>query len=49
MPETSQRNLQKVMDTILQYIQQVQYGSITIVIQDRKVVQVERNEKVRLR
>lgn len=29
-------------------LQSVQYGSITLVIQDGKVIQIEKNEKVRL-
>lgn len=49
MAEILQHELQKITDQILQYIQQVQYGSVTIVIQDGKVVQIEKNEKMRLR
>ncbi|WP_404332555.1 YezD family protein [Mesobacillus maritimus] len=29
-------------------LQSVKYGSITLVIQDGKVIQIEKNEKVRL-
>ncbi|MBY0098639.1 YezD family protein [Mesobacillus maritimus] len=29
-------------------LQNVKYGSITLVIQDGKVIQIEKNEKVRL-
>ncbi|WP_409293247.1 YezD family protein [Peribacillus sp. SCS-37] len=33
---------------IKQMLGEVQYGSITLVVQDGKVIQIERNEKVRL-
>ncbi|WP_409299134.1 YezD family protein [Peribacillus sp. SCS-26] len=33
---------------IKQMLSEVQYGSITLVVQDGKVIQIERNEKVRL-
>lgn len=33
---------------LAQYIKEIQYGSVTIIIQDGKIVQIEKNEKVRL-
>lgn len=32
---------------LTQYIKEIQYGSIVVVIQDGKIVQIEKNEKVR--
>ncbi len=34
---------------LLELMETVRYGSITIIIQDGKVVQIEKNEKVRLK
>ncbi len=32
---------------LMQYIKEIRYGSIVVVIQDGKIVQIEKNEKVR--
>lgn len=34
---------------LLQILKTVRYGSVTLVIQDGKVVQIEKNEKMRLK
>lgn len=34
---------------LLDLMESVRYGSITLIIQDGKVVQIEKNEKVRLK
>ncbi len=34
---------------LLDLIESVRYGSITLIIQDGKVIQIEKNEKVRLK
>lgn len=34
---------------LLQILKTVKYGSVTLVIQDGKVVQIEKNEKMRLK
>jgi hypothetical protein len=34
---------------LLDMVNSINYGSITLLIQDRKVVQIEKNEKVRLK
>jgi hypothetical protein len=36
------------MDKLLNLVETTRYGSITLVIQDGKVIQIERNEKIRL-
>lgn len=33
---------------LLSLIEEVRYGSITLIIQEGKVVQIEKNEKIRL-
>jgi hypothetical protein len=34
---------------ILQYIESVHYGSVTIVVQGGKIVQIEKNEKIKIK
>ncbi|MFV0529361.1 MAG: YezD family protein [Lachnospiraceae bacterium] len=41
----NQGDYQKVMDAI----SSIKYGFVTVVIQDGKIVQIEKNEKERLR
>ena len=36
------------MDKLLQMISTVKYGSVSLIIQDGKVIQIDKNEKVRL-
>lgn len=38
----------KLSQQINEYIKKIRYGSITLVIQDGKVIQIESHEKVRL-
>jgi len=40
----SDANFNKLLDLI----EDVQFGTITLVIQDRKVIQIDKNEKIRL-
>ena len=34
---------------IIEYIESVHYGSVTIVVQGGKIVQIEKNEKIRIK
>jgi hypothetical protein len=34
---------------LLEMVNSISYGSITLLIQDRRVIQIEKNEKVRLK
>ncbi|MBQ9015227.1 MAG: YezD family protein [Firmicutes bacterium] len=36
------------LETILEQIAQTRYGSVTVIVQDGKVIQVEKHEKIRL-
>lgn len=36
-------------DILFDMLQSIAYGTITLVIQDGKIIQVERNEKIRLK
>ncbi|MDR2487537.1 MAG: YezD family protein [Clostridiales Family XIII bacterium] len=37
------------LDRLLAYIDGIDFGSVTIIIQDGKVLQIEKHEKIRLR
>lgn len=39
---------EKDLNTIIRFIESVKFGSISIIIQDGKIVQIEKNEKVRV-
>jgi len=38
---------QDIYEKLFQYIKDVRYGSIVVVIQDGKIVQIEKSEKFR--
>lgn len=33
---------------IKEFLEAIQYGSVTVIVQDGKVIQIEKNEKVRI-
>ncbi len=37
------------INKITRFIEDIEFGSVTIVVQDGKIVQIEKNEKVRLK
>lgn len=37
------------LETIAAFIESIKFGSVNVVIQDGKIVQIEKNEKVRLK
>lgn len=39
---------EKDLATIVRFIESVKFGSVSIIIQDQKIVQIEKNEKVRV-
>lgn len=47
MTEKRTYNLKEIYNKLEQYIKDIQFGSIVVVIQDGKIVQIEKNEKVR--
>jgi hypothetical protein len=49
MPDTEEAITRDVYDKLMSYIKDIKYGSVTIIIQDGRIVQIEKNEKVRLR
>ncbi|MFC3886740.1 YezD family protein [Bacillus songklensis] len=44
-----QENIDEVWKNVVKMLETMKYGSITLVVQDGKVVQLEKNEKVRIR
>ncbi len=43
------KNNQEEIKKILQMIETIKYGSVTVIIQDGKIVQIEKNEKLRIK
>lgn len=39
----------KKLEEILRMVEQVKYGSITLIIQDGVIIQVDKNEKIRMK
>lgn len=42
-------NIEETLDKIKETVASVKYGTVTLVIQDGYVVQIEKNEKIRLK
>ncbi|QEH70707.1 DUF2292 domain-containing protein [Cellulosilyticum sp. WCF-2] len=43
------KNNQEEVKKVLQIIETIKYGSVTVMIQDGKIVQIEKNEKLRIK
>ncbi len=43
------KNNQEEIKKVLQIIETIKYGSVTVIIQDSKIVQIEKNEKLRIK
>ena len=41
--------LGKDLNKIIEILQTIQYGSVTIIVQDGKILQIEKNEKIRVK
>ncbi len=44
-----EENIEYSIEQLREMLETMKYGSITLVVQDNYVVQIERNEKVRLK
>ncbi len=40
---------EKDIQKIIEFIETIQFGSIMVIIQDGRIVQIEKNEKVRIK
>ncbi|WP_216829497.1 YezD family protein [Alkalihalobacterium elongatum] len=49
MGKRHDQDLEQVFEKIKLLLNDLKYGSITIVVQDEKIIQIEKNEKVRLK
>ncbi|BCB03813.1 DUF2292 domain-containing protein [Bacillus sp. KH172YL63] len=49
MTKANKQNGDDVMEKIQSMLESMNFGSITIVVQDGKVIQLEKNEKVRIK
>lgn len=49
MLEEKEAGSKEVLERLIRYIKDIRFGSVTVIIQDGKIVQIEKNEKVRLR
>ena len=45
----SEENLEYTVEKLKKMLSTMNYGSITLIVQDNVVVQIERNEKIRLK
>lgn len=43
-----QRDKKEIVERLMDNLRDIRYGSVTIIIQDGKIVQIEKNEKIRL-
>lgn len=39
----------KDIKKIIEFLETIQYGSITVIVQDGKILQIEKNEKIRIK
>lgn len=39
----------ELLSRLVEYIKDIRFGSVSIIIQDGKIIQIEKNEKIRLR
>lgn len=49
MDKNNLREFKDVTEQIEKFLSQIKYGSITLVVQDGKIIQIERHEKVRIK
>lgn len=40
---------EKDLNKIIEFLETIQYGSVTVIVQDGKIMQIERNEKIRVK
>jgi hypothetical protein len=49
MTKPKENNIEETLEKIKETVASVKYGTVTLVIQDGHVVQIEKNEKIRLK
>ncbi len=48
LSEISSKNKDRYLELISEYVKDLKYGNIVLVIQDGKVIQIDKTEKIRL-
>lgn len=48
MPKSDEAKKESYLDVIDRLIRETKYGTVTVIIQDGKVIQVEKTDKIRL-
>ncbi|MGM9949362.1 MAG: YezD family protein [Lysinibacillus sp.] len=46
---TRKDNIEVTLESVKKMVGSMQYGSVTLIIQDNYIVQIEKNEKIRLK
>jgi hypothetical protein len=46
---TRKDNIEAALENVKKMVSSMQYGSVTLIIQDNYIVQIEKNEKIRLK
>lgn len=41
--------LERDLAKIIEMLETIQYGSVTVIVQDGKILQIEKNEKIRVK
>jgi len=47
--DKKQQNFEKAVESLKKMLSTMSYGSITLVVQDNFIIQIEKNEKIRLK
>ncbi len=47
----TQKNViqERDINKIIEFLETIQYGSVTVIVQDGKILQIEKNEKIRIK
>ncbi|MCL7747138.1 YezD family protein [Halalkalibacter alkaliphilus] len=45
----SEQEFQRISKQLQELLKDLKYGSVTLIVQDGKVIQLEKNEKVRIK
>lgn len=49
MTAQKQNNIDETLESIKEMLKSIQYGTVTLIIQDGQIVQIDKNEKIRLK
>lgn len=49
MPKSDEKKTQSYMEIIDNLVKNMKFGSITVIVQDGKVIQIDKTDKIRLK